>query len=240
MSAEHNRLVEAWIAGRLAEGEEQTLLRLAETDAEFAQLLREQQGLNAGIGADLAGLNARYDHQAFRSRVAELSMRTPATPQTVGKGEVSRSRGAGRWIAGLFLIAGTSADSGERGVVRNAAGIYLATDTAPETGSGNVPSASVETVLPAETPSALPAPEIPAEETAPAPNTAAASDNDAPRAVDAGASVAVGKAQPKNTPSETAARSDLPAAVTAAPAGSPARTDQSIEVQGSVEVGKLP
>lgn len=228
MSAEHNRLVEAWIAGRLAEGEEQTLLRLAETDAEFAQLLREQQGLNAGIGADLAGLNARYDHQAFRSRVAELSMRTPATPQTVGKGEVSRSRGAGRWIAGLFLIAGTSA------------GIYLATDTAPETGSGNVPSASVETVLPAETPSALPAPEIPAEETAPAPNTAAASDNDAPRAVDAGASVAVGKAQPKNTPSETAARSDLPAAVTAAPAGSPARTDQSIEVQGSVEVGKLP
>lgn len=228
MSAEHNRLVEAWIAGRLAEGEEQTLLRLAETDAEFGQLLQEQQGLNAGIGADLAGLNARYDHQAFRSRVAELSMRTPATPQTVGKGEVSRSRGAGRWIAGLFLIAGTSA------------GIYLATDTAPETGSGNVPSASVETVLPAETPSALPAPEIPAEETAPAPNTAAASDNDAPRAVDAGASVVVGKAQPKNTPSETAARSDLPAAVTAAPPGSPARTDQSIEVQGSVEVGKLP
>lgn len=229
MSAEHNRLVEAWIAGRLAEGEEQTLLRLAETDAEFAQLLQEQQGLNAGIGADLAGLNARYDHQAFRSRVAELSMRTPATPQIVGRGEGSRSRGAGRWIAGLFLIAGTSA------------GIYLATDTAPEAGSGNVPSASVETVLPSETPSALPAPEIRAEETAPAPNTAAAaSDNGASRAVDAGASVAVGKAQPKNVPSGTAARSDSPAAVTAAPPGSPTRTDQSIEVQGSVEVGKLP
>lgn len=228
MSAEHNRLVEAWIAGRLAEGEEQTLLRLAETDAEFAQLLQEQQALNAGIGADLSGLNARYDHQAFRSRVAGLSMGTPATSQTVGAGEGGRSRGAGRWLVGLFLIAGTSA------------GIYLATDTAPQTGAdaGTIPPASVETVLPSETPSTLSAPEIRAEETASVRNTTGtAQDNDASPAVEARTPVAVGKEQSKNVPP---ARSESQADVTAAPVDSPARTEKGIEVKGSVEAGKLP
>lgn len=111
MSAEHYRLVEAWMAGTLAEGEEQVLFNLAESDPELARLLDQQTALSAGIRADRAGLRAgyaRYNGDALRAQVAALSRQTePEIVAHVG-GKGGKNSGVGKLVFSLLLVGGAA------------------------------------------------------------------------------------------------------------------------------------
>lgn len=234
MSAEHNRLMEAWIAGTLAEGEKLQLLRLAETDVELAQLLDEQAALEQGISADRAGLQSRYNGDALRTHVAQLSMRTEPKSVPVEQAravkERSRVRSAGKWVVGLLLIGGATA------------GLYLVdgdNDTAGIPVSGETTLSPVETVLPSDASVSPSVPKSGADHTGstlkeegPDGNTAASGrSTSTPRATPHSGS-ATGLAA---TPADNSA----PTGTTSATNPPPLKPDNGIEVKGEIE-GNLP
>lgn len=234
MSAEHNRLMEAWIAGTLTEGEKVQLLHLAETDVELAGLLDEQAALEQGIRADRAGLRSRYNGEALRTHVAQCSMRTEPNNATLEQvraaKELSRIRSAGKWVVGLLLIGGATA------------GFYLVdgdNDTAGIPVSGETTLSPVETVLP---------PDVSVSPSAP---TSGINDNSSALTEEKPDGKTVSSDHSASTPQATrhsgsspglaAAPADnsAPAGTTSTASSPPLKPDNKIEVKGEIE-GNLP